>query len=63
MTRLVGAQGQVNLAKKAKICPIVTSPPENPKPWTKKNVSTSTSSLAESVEDLNSSTAQSDGEL
>jgi len=38
MARWVGAQGQVNLAKNAKTRPLATSPTQNPKPKTKKNV-------------------------
>jgi len=36
MARRIGAQDQVNLAKKAKIQPIMMSPTENPIPKTKK---------------------------
>jgi len=31
MSQWIGAQGRVNVAKKRKNTPLVTSPPENPK--------------------------------
>jgi len=53
----VGAQGQVNLATKAKACPRYDVTQKKPK--TKKKFSVLTRRLAEAVESLNSSPAQS----
>jgi len=49
--------------KNAKTLPLVTFPPANAKPKTKKNFSMSTRRLAESVEGLNSSLAPAAGDL
>ena len=64
MGQWVGAQGRPKVAKFPRHALIVTSPPENPKTKAKKNFfSISTRRLAESEEGLNSSLAQSSGEL
>jgi len=58
MSQWIGAQGRVNVAKKRKNTPLVTSPPENPKSKAdKKFLSIWTRRLAESVgfEQLSSS--------
>jgi len=60
MGQWVGAQGQPKFPKHALI---VMSPPENPTKTKKCFFSISTTRLAESVEGLNSSLAQSPGEL
>jgi len=61
MAQWVGAQGQVKVAKNTPTCGVA---PENP-PAKTKNVffSISTTRLAKSIEGLNSSLAQSPGEL
>ena len=64
MVRWVGAQGKVTIAKKVrKPPPIMMSPTSNPKPKTKSFILIQTRRLAESVDGLNSSLAQSAGEL
>jgi len=60
---LVGAQGKVNPAKKAKTPPLVTSPTENPKPKIEKIFESEARSIHESVEGLNSSLALAADEL
>jgi len=60
----VGAQSQVNLARTSrKHAPIMMLPTENIKPKTKLFFSISSRRFAESVDGLNSSLAQSAGEL
>jgi len=65
MAHWVGAQGQIKLAKKSqKHALIVTSPQKTPNPKRKKIFfSVLTGRLAGSVDALNSSLAQSAGEL
>jgi len=64
MAHWFGAQGQVKFAKRSrKYTVIVTSSAENHTPKTKTFFSISTRRLAESVDGLNSSLAQSTGEL
>ena len=64
MAHWVGAQGQIKLAKKSqKHALIVTSPQKTPNPKRKNFVFSSTGRLAGSVDALNSSLAQSAGEL
>jgi len=64
MAHCVGAQGQVQMAKMLRtLAPITTSPTENHKPKTKELFSIWTRRLAESVDALNSSLAQSAGKL
>ena len=58
-----GAQGQPKMAKITQTSLLMTFPPENLQPKTKKIFSILTTRLAESVEGLNSSLAQSPGEL
>ena len=60
MDQWVGAPGQVKIAKNT---PLMTFPPENPYRKRKIFFSILTTGLAESVEGLNSSLAQSPGEL
>jgi len=62
MAQWVGAQGQVNVAKNTPT-PLVAFPPENPPPKTKIFFLVLTTRLAESVEGLNSSLAQSPDRL
>jgi len=60
----IGVKGWVTLAKNiAKTPPFVTSPQKAPHPKRKTFFSVSTRTLAESVEGLKSSVAQSAGEL
>ena len=66
MAQWVGVKGQVRVAKKSQNTPTCGAPPANSKPKPKtKNVFFSISSrrLAESVDGLDSSLAQSAGEL
>jgi len=60
MAQWVGAQGQVKVAENTPTCGV---PTRKPPPKTKIFFSISTARLAESVEGLNSSLAQSPGEL
>jgi len=60
MAQWVGAQGQVKVARNTPTCGV---PSENPPPKTKNFFSISTTRLAESAERLNSSLAESPGEL
>ena len=55
MAQWIGAQGQVKVAKNTPTCGV---PPRNPPQNEKNCFSISTTKLAESVEDLNSSLAQ-----
>ena len=64
MGQLVGAQGQVKVAKKSKNTPTCDVPPANAKPKTNKIVfSMWTRRLAESGEGLNSSLVLAAGDL
>ena len=63
MAQWVVVQGQVSVAKKSKNTPIAAVPPANPKPKTKTVFSISSGRLAESEDGLDSSLAQSGGEL
>jgi len=58
MAHWVSTQGQVNTLKMQKHALIVTSPSDNPKPKRNKKFLTCNSRLAESLEGLNSSLAQ-----
>jgi len=63
MAHWVGAQGKMYLPKIQKHALIVTSPSENPKLRRTKKVLTCSLRLAETVKGLNSSLAQSAGDL
>jgi len=63
MAHWIGSQGQVNLAKKAKTSPQYDATPRKPQTQNDKNLFRWTRRLAESVECLNSSLAQSAGEV
>jgi len=64
MAHWIGAQGQVKLAKKTQEYPhLWRYPQRTPNPKRKTFFSISTTRLAESVDGLNSSLAQSAGEL
>jgi len=64
MTRWVVVQGQVNVAKKSKNTPNCSGPPSEPQTENKNRIfSISRRKLAESEDGLDSSLAQSGGEL
>jgi len=64
MAQWVGVQGQVKVTKKRKNTPTCGVPPREPQTENEKRFfSISTRRLAESAEGLNSSLAQSPGEL
>jgi len=62
MARWVGAQGQVNSATRVKTCPHYDVSQRKTTMQNEKKISIWTTRLAESVEGLNSSIAQSAGE-